>query len=204
MIHKGLLSHCLNEADIQAENLEPLDLQKKLDESAEKLDDMTKQLEQATQNLESSNQKYQETHDRMLRIAAEFDNARKRWEREKAEVRQYSIQDFAKDLLPVIDAFEKALPLIRSAGEEEEKMAPMVEGIEMVTRVFEETLKKHGIEKVPGCDKPFDPRFHQAVAQVVDPTIQSEMVVEEFCPGYKIGERVLRTGIVKVAVPGPA
>jgi molecular chaperone GrpE len=159
--------------------------------------------------LEDKTQKLAETHDRMLRIAADFDNTRKRFEKEKAELRQYSIQDFAKDLLPVIDSFDKAMVSIKEAeahdakneGELHQKLSSITEGIKLVSKIFEDTLQKHGIEKVGGKDTPFDPKFHQAIAKTVDESLTQEIILEEFCAGYKIGERVLRASMVRVGSP---
>lgn len=156
--------------------------------------------------LQSTQAKLAESNDKMLRIAADFDNSRKRWERERGEVRQYSIQEFARDLLPVIDAFDKAMSAIEGSAiqfdtEEGKKMAAIVEGVQLVSKVFQDSVKKHGIERVPGKGQPFNPMFHNAVAKVVDDSVAQEMVADEFVPGYRIGDRVLRTAMVRVAAP---
>jgi len=146
-----------------------------------------------------------ETHDKMLRIAADFENARKRWDRERSEVRQYSIQEFARDLLPVIDAFEKALIIFEetSHSDESPKNAnpAMMEGIQLVSKVFYEALKKHRIERLPGKGSLFNPEFHNAIAKVIDHTLTQETVVDEYAPGYRIADRILRTGMVRVGTP---
>lgn len=154
--------------------------------------------------LEAANAKATENYDRLLRTAADFDNTRKRLEREKDDIRKYGHQDFAKDLLPVIDAFDKAMSAIDEANfsfdtEEGKKMAAIVEGIQLVSKSFSEALKKHGVERVPGKGHPFDPMYHNAVARVVDSQVSQETVLDEFVPGYKIGDRVLRTAMVRVA-----
>ncbi|RDB35174.1 MAG: nucleotide exchange factor GrpE [Spirobacillus cienkowskii] len=150
--------------------------------------------------------KLAETHDRMLRIAADFDNTRKRQEKEKFDTRIYAIQEFAKDLLPVIDAFDKAMSAIEQSQinfetEEGKKVAGIVEGVGLVSKIFQDVVKKHGIEKLPGKDSPFNPAFHNAIAKVVDASVTQETVVDEFMAGYKIGERILRTAMVRVASP---
>jgi len=150
--------------------------------------------------------KLAETHDRMLRIAADFDNTRKRLEKEKFDTRIYAIQEFAKDLLPVIDAFDKAMSAIEQSHinfetEEGKKVAGIVEGVGLVSKIFQDVVKKHGIEKLPGKDSPFNPAFHNAIAKVIDASVTQETVVDEFMAGYKIGERILRTAMVRVASP---
>ena len=150
--------------------------------------------------------KLSETHDRMLRIAADFENTRKRMEKEKFDTRIYAIQEFAKDLLPVIDDFDKAMSAIEQSQinfetEEGKKVAGIVEGVQLVSKVFQDTVKKHGIEKLPGKDAPFNPAYHNAIAKVVDTSFVQETVIDEFMAGYKIGDRVLRTAMVRVGSP---
>ncbi|BBH54452.1 nucleotide exchange factor GrpE [Fluviispira sanaruensis] len=150
--------------------------------------------------------KLSETHDRMLRIAADAENMRKRMEREKADTRLYSIQEFAKDLLPVIDAFDKAMSAIELTQinfetEEGKKVAGIVEGVQLVSKVFQDAVKKHGIERLPGKDAPFNPTYHNAIAKIVDASFKQETVIDEFMAGYKIGERILRTAMVRVGAP---
>lgn len=150
--------------------------------------------------------KYAETNDRMYRIAAEFENSRKRWEKEKGDLKSYCISEFARDLLPVIDSFDKAMTAIEQLTvnvdtEEGKQVASIVEGVQLVSKVFADTLKKHGVEKLPGKGEAFNPNFHNAIAKTVDATLQQEMVVDEFVSGYRIGERILRTAMVRVASP---
>jgi len=148
--------------------------------------------------------KANDNYDKMLRIAADFDNARKRWERERQDVRQYSISEFARDLLPVIDTFEKAIssiePTINSFDtEENKKLQAIIEGLTIVHKTFHEAIKKHGIEKLPGKGTLFNASFHNAVAKIVDENVEQDTVCDEYVAGYKIGERVLRTAMVRVA-----
>ncbi|WP_161597670.1 nucleotide exchange factor GrpE [Fluviispira multicolorata] len=150
--------------------------------------------------------KLTETHDRMLRIAADSENMRKRMEREKSETRIYAIQEFAKDLLPVIDAFDKAMSAIELTQinfetEEGKKIAGIVEGVQLVSKVFQDAVRKHGIERLPGKDTPFNPTYHNAIAKVVDSSLKQETVIDEFMAGYKIGDRILRTAMVRVGAP---
>jgi molecular chaperone GrpE len=150
--------------------------------------------------------KYNETNDRMYRNAAEFENSRKRWEKEKADLKSYCISEFARDLLPVIDSFDKAMTAIEQLTlnvetEEGKQVASIVEGVQLVSKVLTDTLKKHGVEKLPGKGEAFNPNFHNAIAKTVDATLQQEMVVDEFVSGYRIGERILRTAMVRVASP---
>ena len=85
--------------------------------------------------------------------------------------------------------------------EEGKKVAGIVEGVQLVSKVFQDTVKKHGIERLPGKDAPFNPAFHNAIAKIVDPIYTQETVIDEFMAGYKIGDRILRTAMVRVGSP---
>jgi molecular chaperone GrpE len=150
--------------------------------------------------------KLAETTDRMLRIAAEFDNTRKRWEKERQETRAYAITEFARDLLPVIDAFDNAMNAIEQSGatsdtDEGKRMSSIVDGVRMVSKVFLDALRKHGVERIPAKGVAFNPMHHNAVARTVDASLKQETVVDEFAAGYTIADRVLRTAMVRVATP---
>ena len=162
------------------------------------------QLQKLAAELEAARAKTAETHDRMLRIAADFENSRKRWEKEREEIRKYAISEFARELLPVIDSFDKAMTLIENAElksdtDEGKTLASVVEGVQIVSKVFHDSIKKHGIERLPGKGQPFNPEYHNAIARQVDAELTTDTVVEEFVSGYKIGDRILRTAMVKVA-----
>lgn len=150
--------------------------------------------------------KLTETTDRMLRIAAEFDNTRKRWEKERQETRAYAITEFSRDLLPVIDAFDSAMNAIEVSTlsldtEEGKRMSSITEGVRLVSKVFLDALRKHGVERIPSKGEAFNPMLHNAVARTVDASVKQETVVDEFVAGYKIADRVLRTAMVRVATP---
>jgi len=181
------------------ERLQQAEADTEKDSAAEGQDTAATQVAELTEKL-------QETNDRMLRIAAEFENSRKRWEKEKADLKTYCISEFARDLLPVIDSFDKAMTAIEQLTlnvetEEGKQVASIVEGVQLVSKVMSDALKKHGVEKLPGKGEAFNPNFHNAIAKTVDATLQQEMVVDEFVSGYRIGERILRTAMVRVASP---
>ena len=175
-------------------------------EASSEVDKSAEALESAEGQAAELTAKLQETNDRMLRIAAEFENSRKRWEKEKADLKTYCISEFARDLLPVIDSFDKAMTAIEQLTlnvetEEGKQVASIVEGVQLVSKVLSDALKKHGVEKLPGKGEAFNPNFHNAIAKTVDASLQQEMVVDEFVSGYRIGERILRTAMVRVASP---
>lgn len=125
--------------------------------------------------------------DQLQRSRAEFANYQKR-ARAQADIdRAYAVGDLATDLLSVLDNFERAVEAARSAGAES-----IVEGLDLVHRHFLDTLAKHGVELIEARGQPFDPAYHEAIAQKPDPSQPEGTVVEEASRGYKLRDRVLR------------
>jgi molecular chaperone GrpE len=132
-------------------------------------------------------------HDRLLRQAAEFDNYRKRIDRERKESSQYASFEFVQELLPIIDDFERALQT-EGPGAESYR-----QGIEIIHRALIEMLRKRGVTPVESVGTDFDPQVHQAVAYEEHPDRRDGEVLEEFRRGYRMGDRLLRPAMVKVA-----
>ncbi len=144
-------------------------------------------------------QELADTKDRYLRTVAEMDNMRKRLEREKADFIKFSNESILKDMIPVLDSMDKAVP-------DEQGLDPAVksyrEGVLMVQRQFLQTLAKHGLEPVESSDKPFDPNFHQAIQRIESGDVTVETVAAEFAKGYVLNGRLIRPSMVSVKVPG--
>lgn len=136
-----------------------------------------------------------ELQDRYLRLAAEFDNFRKRTERERLEAIEYAAMGAVKALLPVLDDFERALKA-QSAD------ADYVRGVELIYQRFYDSMKKLGLEPLESEGKPFDPNYHEAIERVVDPNVEQDTVVAELQRGYLFKGRLLRAALVRVAVKG--
>ena len=133
------------------------------------------------------------TLDRLLRQAAEFDNYRKRVDRERKELSEYAAIKFLKELLPVIDDFERALQT-EAPGAESYR-----QGLEIIHRGLMELLRKRGVTRIEAAGTDFDPHVHQAVAYEDAPNRREGEVIEEFARGYRLGDRLLRPAMVKVA-----
>jgi molecular chaperone GrpE len=133
--------------------------------------------------------------DLVLRRAAEFDNFRKRHERERAELIEYASADAARALLPVLDDFERALKA-DPAGEE------YARGVQLIYQRLSDTLKKLGLEPVEAAGKPFDPNFHHAVETAAGGEAEEGTVVAELARGYTFKGRLLRPAMVRVAADG--
>lgn len=137
--------------------------------------------------------------DKYLRMHAEFENIKKRMEREKDKSVAYAQEQFARDLLPVIDALELAIASIPEAEEGgDEHLAKLREGVQLTLDQFVKVFDKHHI-KVIGIEEGFDPNFHDAVMQVESDEHEKGQVVQVLQKGYTYRERVLRPAMVSVA-----
>jgi len=134
-----------------------------------------------------------ELRDLLLRRQAEFDNFRKRTERERSEYLQFAGMDLVKDLLPVLDDFERALKA-NSASPEYAK------GVEMIYSRMNDSLKKMGLEPIQAEGKPFDPHLHQAIDRVESADHEDGTILSEYQRGYHFKGKLLRPSMVKVAV----
>ncbi|HET9531076.1 MAG TPA: nucleotide exchange factor GrpE [Blastocatellia bacterium] len=135
-------------------------------------------------------------YDQLLRRQAEFENYRKRTERDKAEFYQRARADVLMEMLPVIDNFERALSSLEKSGSADESFK---HGVELIHKQFKDTLTKLGLQPIEAVGRAFDPNLHEAVT--MEPTDEHEenTVVEEFERGYKLGDKLLRPAKVKVA-----
>jgi len=134
--------------------------------------------------------------DRLLRTAAEFDNYRKRMDRERRDLSEYAATDVLRELLPIVDNFERALQA--PATPETEALR---KGIELIHKQMLDVLRKRGVKPIEALGADFDPNFHQAVIHEPSDTHREGEVMEELQRGYLIGERLLRPAMVKVAKP---
>ncbi len=131
--------------------------------------------------------------DRLARQQAEFENARKRAQREQQENRDYALVDAIKQLLPIVDSFDRALKNAPSKGGE------FVSGVELINKQLHDVLTRLGVRAVPAEGEPFDPKLHEAI-QVVDTTeAEDNHVLQELQRGYQLKDRLLRPAMVTVA-----
>ncbi|NPA29333.1 MAG: nucleotide exchange factor GrpE [Epsilonproteobacteria bacterium] len=135
--------------------------------------------------------------DKYLRMHAEFENIKKRMEREKEKSVAYAQEAFAKDLLPIMDALELAIASIPEESEDEH-LQKLREGVQLTLDNFVKTFEKHHI-KVVEIDEGFDPNFHDAVMQVDSDAHESGEIVQVLQKGYTYKERLLRPAMVSVA-----
>ena len=140
---------------------------------------------------DSKAKELEELNDKYLRLVAEYDNYRKRTVKEKEAIFPEAKVSVVSQFLPVLDNLERAL---LTAGDD-----PIYEGVKMISKQFSEVLKSVGVEEIPAVGEKFDPNFHNAVMHIENENYGENEVVEEFQKGYKIGDRIVRYSMVKVA-----
>ena len=137
-----------------------------------------------------------ELRDTLIRQRAEFENFRKRTERERIDQSQYASMEVVGDLLPILDDFERALTADSSSPE-------YAKGVQMIYQRMAESMKKTGLETIEAAGKPFDPHLHQAIERVETADVPDHTVLSEFQRGYLFKGKLLRPSMVRVAVPLP-
>lgn len=139
-----------------------------------------------------------ESEDKYLRVHADFENIKKRLEREKYQAIDYASEKFAKDLLAPIDTLEMALQSANVDLDASELLGKLKEGIELTIKNFNTTFEKHNISKIE-TDGEFDPNVHNAVMQVDSENHESGQIVAELQKGYMLKDRLLRPSMVSIA-----
>ena len=144
--------------------------------------------------------------DRLLRLAAEMENLRKRMAREIEDTRSYAITKFARDMLTATDSLSRALLVLPAETRDtaEGPLKSLIEGIDLTEREMQRLLAVHGVKPIEAEGQKFDPHRHQAMFEVPDPTRPEGTVVQVVQTGYAIGDRVLRPAMVGVAKGAPA
>ncbi|MWV45307.1 nucleotide exchange factor GrpE [Paenibacillus sp. HJL G12] len=153
----------------------------------------TAHLENEVQRLQTLADDYQQ---RALRTQADFDNFRKRTQKEKEDFAKYASSKLITELLPIIDNFDRA---ITAAGDIADNDS-FAKGVGMIFRQLESVLKSEGLEPMDTIGQPFNPEFHQAIMQVESDEHEEGVVVEEVQKGYMLKDRVLRPAMVKVSM----
>jgi heat-inducible transcriptional repressor len=197
----------LNEVSENVENLDPKDLGSLVSEEApesaegplgdeiDQDDDVEKTISELEENLAHAEIQAAEYLDGWQRARAEFSNARKRLERERAEAYGKAAIDYAKKVLPILDDFDRALGNVPESIEQDE----WYEGIILVSRKMHSILMDLNVERIEAIGQPFDPNIHEALSLTEAEGFESGTVVEELQIGYRLGNRVIRPTLVNVA-----
>ena len=144
---------------------------------------------------DKKDEKIEELTDRLTRQMAEFDNFRKRTEKEKSQMYEIGAKDIIEKILPVVDNFERGLDAVK----EEDKEDPFIQGMEMVYKQLMTVLGELGVKPIEAVGKEFDPNLHNAVMHVEDENFGENIIAEEFQKGYMHRDSVVRHSMVKVA-----
>lgn len=152
--------------------------------------------EQELLKLKEDAQKGKESWDKLLRLQADFDNTRKRLEREKQDFIKFANESLILELLNILDDLERVVNLAESKSED---MPAFLKGVEMILAHIYEMLKEHGVKPIDAEGKVFDPNYHEALMQVENKDLPEHTVVEEMQKGYLLNDRVIRTAKVKVS-----
>ena len=179
------------EEEIEAEEAEEASGKKKKERKLKwaKAED---KVQKATETLEA---KVKETEDKYARLFAEFDNFRKRSEKEKTQRYDFGVKDIVEKILPAIDNFERGL----AAVPENQAEDSFVVGMNMTYKLLLKALEDAGVKPIEAVGQEFNPDFHNAVMHVDDPEVGDNIVVEEFQKGYTYKDHVVRYSMVKVA-----
>ena len=162
------------------------------EEAASEAAAMQEEIEALKGQVEKLTGDLQEKKDRLLRLQADFDNFRRRSAKEREEISAVVTQNFCKDMLPLLDNFERAM------AAETKDVEAFQKGVEMIFTQFQEVLKKNGLEQIEAVGQKFDPNFHQAVMRVEDPEREDDTVAQELQKGYMVKGRVIRPSMVQV------
>ena len=165
------------------------------EEKEESEDSSGKKLFGKKNKKDKKDEKIEELTDKLTRQMAEFDNFRKRTEKEKSQMYEIGAKDIIDKILPIVDNFERGL----GAVTEEEKEDPFVQGMEMVYKQLMTTLDGIGVKPIEAVGKEFNPDFHNAVMHVEDEELGENIIAEEFQKGYMYHDSVVRHSMVKVA-----
>ncbi|SEF74509.1 molecular chaperone GrpE [Caloramator fervidus] len=178
--------------------IEEISEEKSVDESTEnntkvEIDEKDKQIEELKQKLLEKENECQSYIDLLKRTMADFDNFRKRTQKEKETIYTDGFVDAVRELLPILDNLERAMVHVEGDSN------PLTEGIQMTLKLFKDTLQKMGVEEIKAEGEKFDPHFHNAIMHVQDENFDENVVIEVFQKGYKYKDKIIRHSLVKVA-----
>ncbi|MGI6094931.1 MAG: nucleotide exchange factor GrpE [Lachnospiraceae bacterium] len=183
------------EAAEETEEIEEEELQDTVEETEETEEDTKEKKGFFKKKKDKKDEMIEELTDRVKRQMAEFENYRKRTEKEKTTMYEYGAKDVVEKILPVVDNFERGL----AGVSEEERNDPFVEGMDKIYKQMLTVLEDMGVKPIEAVGQEFDPNFHNAVMHVEDEEAGENIIVEEFQKGYMYKESVVRHSMVKVA-----
>lgn len=170
--------------------------QKPATNKAPELSEEVKKLAELKEVLSAKEQELKEANDKHLRLYAEFDNYRKRVQAEKEELCKSASSNLLKELLPILDSFDRAQQSFEKHSDEKEEL---LKGLALIHRQFEDILTKNGIKKIEAKGKLFDPQLHEAIMQQEAAGVTPHTILEEVQIGYLLNDKLLRPAMVIIA-----
>ncbi|SDZ19668.1 molecular chaperone GrpE [Proteiniborus ethanoligenes] len=182
--------------DIKEQNLENESVDSNLEANAEEMnEDKEISLDELMDKYNKKTNEWEELSNRYIRLQADFNNFKKRTEKERESTYQFATQDIMTSLLPVLDNFDRAL----GVDIEETNVKNLYKGVEMVHNQLLEVLQSKGLEEISSLNEQFDPNFHHAVVQEESENHDENTIIEVFQKGYKVKDKVIRPSMVKVS-----
>lgn len=185
------LDQTLEEA-LEAETSNDASQEAEVDEKTSEADEAAE--EESKDMVTELQKELEEYKNKYLRLNADFQNFRKRSEKEKTDLYKYANEKLIVELLPLVDNMERALEHI-----DEENKSSIVDGLKMIHKGFMDTLDKNGVEPIEAVGQEFDPQIHNAVMMEESEEYDSNIVIDEFQKGYRLKEKVIRHSMVKVS-----
>ncbi len=180
------------------EELEEVSVKNTEEELEENIDEAEAEAEAVENEFDFLQAEMAELKEKYTRVHADFDNIKKRLEREKYTAVEYANEKFAKDMIPVLDALDGAMKSLESDADKAELFDKLKEGVELIHKSLLTQLEKHGVSLV-SHDEPFDPNIHNAIQTMDSDEVESGQIVQTFQTGYKYKNRPLREAMVVVA-----
>ena len=184
-----------NAEETEAEEVEATEEAEGTDEETEEASEEKKGLFGKKNKKDKKDEKIEELTDKLIRQMAEFDNYRKRTEREKSQMYEIGAKDIIEKILPVVDNFDRAMAAVK----DEQKEDPFVQGMDKIYKHMMTTLEEIGVKPIEAVGKEFDLNLHNAVMHIEDDNYGENIVVDEFQKGYTYRDSVVRHSMVRVA-----
>lgn len=175
--------------DLEIKEEHPVEEKKKV---PEEMVPVEQPLEERIEDMEAE---LAESRERYLRLYAEFENYKKRVQKDKEEMLKYGTEPLLQDLLTVLDNLEMAI----QHAEKEVSAESLIQGVELTLKEFRKVLNKYGISEIEAVGKPFDPAYHHAMSEVERSDLDDKTVVEEYRKGYMLKDRTIRPAMVAVS-----
>ncbi|HEX6200058.1 MAG TPA: nucleotide exchange factor GrpE [Thermoanaerobaculia bacterium] len=190
----GAVADELDDGPIELDSDDQEDLEETMRQALEAVEGVERGASDTSADVERLEREIADLRDRSIRTLADFDNYRKRAERERQDMRRYALLEPMRELVEVVDNLERAAAAAGSADD-------LKQGVDMILRQLGDFLRRHGVVAIEAEGQPFDPAFHEAVSRQESDGIDEPVVAQELQKGYRLHERLLRPARVVVAVP---